>query len=180
MVRCVFIAKDGTKIIIRELVKTDAALLVRFINAIIDEPMSGLMINKKLDLKYERKWLKHRLEETGGKSAVSLVLETDGRIVGSCSVDRRRYKETHRAVLGIALSKDVRGKGAGEALIRRTIQLAKKRMKGLEQIDLQTFSYNKRALNLYKKVGFVKTGFVPRAIKEGNEYYGEHVMVLYL
>jgi RimJ/RimL family protein N-acetyltransferase len=180
MVRSSFIAKDGTEVIIREPVKTDAALLMRLVNAVIDEPMSGLLINKKIGLEYERKWLKGRLDEIRSKKIVQLVAEVDSKIVGSCSVDRRRYKESHRAELGIAISKDYRGKGIGEALMRMSIRLAKQRMKGLEQIDLQTFSYNKRSQNLYKKVGFVRTGYVPRAIKEGNEYYGEHVMVLLL
>jgi RimJ/RimL family protein N-acetyltransferase len=175
-----FTSKEGTKVIFREPLKTDSALLVSFVNAVVDEPMSGLMINKKLDLKYERKWLKSRLEEIRDRSAVTLVIDVEGQIVGSCSVDRRRYKESHRAVLGIALRKDFRGKGVGEALMRRTIRLAQQRMKGIEQIDLKTFSYNKRAMNLYVKLGFVKTGFVPRAAKEGSKYYGEHEMVLYL
>ena len=180
MVRSIFEARDGTRTIIRELVKTDAEQLMRHANRVIDEPMSGLSRDKKIVLKEEIEWLKRRLEDIHSKRAVTLVAELDGQVVGRCDIDRRRNKESHRAVLGIAVRKELRGKGIGEELINRTIQLARQRMKGLEQIDLMTISYNKRAQRLYKKLGFVRTGFVPRAIKEGNEYYGEHVMVLYL
>ncbi len=180
MVRFSFTTKDGMEVIFREPERTDAILLVRFVNRIVHEPMSGLMINQRLGIKYERKWLKGLLKEISARREVTLLVEVDGSIAGSCSVTRKRYKEQHRAELGIALRKDIRGKGIGEALMTITIQLVRRRMKGIEQIDLKTFSYNKRALRLYEKLGFKKTGFVPQAAKEGKRYYGEHVMVLYL
>jgi len=173
-------AKDGTRVVFREPRETDAVQLMNLINSVIDEPMSGLLMNKRTSLKDERKWLKHRIEDIKQRRTVMLVAEVDGRIMGNCDIVRRSAKESHRAVLGIVLLKEIRGKGIGEAIMVRAIELARKRFTGIEQIDLQTFSYNKRAQIVYRKVGFVKTGFVPRAIKEGSEYYGEDVMVLYL
>lgn len=180
MVKYTFMAKDRTRVVFREPRRTDARQLMGLINSVIEEPMSGLMMNKKIRLKEEVKWLDGRLSEIRRKNVVMLVAEVDGRITGNCDISRRSFKEIHRAVLGIVLCKEIRGKGIGEALMRRAIELARHRMKGLEQIDLQTFTYNRRAQNLYGKIGFVKTGCVPRAIKEGEDYHGEHVMVLYL
>jgi putative acetyltransferase len=180
VVRYRFKAKDGTRIVFREPRKTDAAQLMEFINAIIEEPMSGLMMNKKTNLKEEKKWLRRVLEEVSLKRTVMLVVEVDRRIMGNCHIYRRSDKESHRAVLGVALRKEIRGKGVGEALMRRTIELATQRFKGVEQIDLQTFSYNKRAQRLYAKLGFVKIGRVPRAVKEGKDYFAEYLMVLYM
>jgi ribosomal protein S18 acetylase RimI-like enzyme len=106
-----------------------------------------------------------------------LLVEADGRIKGNCTVSRLVWKSSHMADAGIALSKDVRGRGIGEALMKETIELARKRMRGLEMIQLKAFDYNERALELYKKLGFVVVGRIPRANKEGKDYYDDVLMV---
>lgn len=180
MVHYSFKAKDGTEVLIREPVMTDAPLLMTMINAVIEEPMSGIIFDKKTTLEDEKKWLKQRMRDIERKNTVMLLAEVDGEIMGNCELARRQFKEFHRAELGIVIRKELRGKGVGEALMKRTIALAKQRMKDLEQINLKTFTYNRRAQSLYKKMGFVRTGCIPRAVKDGNRYYGEVEMVLYL
>ncbi len=180
MVRYSFEAIDGTKVLIREPMIADAASLTAMTNEVIEEPMSGINRNKKFTFEETKKWLKHRLQEIKRKRIVMLVAEVDGQIMGNCDLLRRQFKASHRAEIGVVLKKELRGKGVGEALMKSTMALAKERMKGLQQVDLKTFAYNKRAQNLYKKLGFVRTGCVPRAVREGNKYYGELVMVLRL
>jgi len=180
MQRCVFTARDGNKVVFREPKKTDAKLLLEFINAFVDEPRSGLLINKKGTLKEERAWLKNTLESIKSRKEVMLVVEHDGKLVGNCSLNRQTWKSSHVADLGIAIGKEMRGKGIGEALIKRTIELAKKRMRGLELVTLKTFEYNKRAQGLYKKIGFFEVGKIPMGNKEGDEYFDDLVMVMRL
>jgi len=178
--RYVFTARDGTKVVFREPRSTDARSLMDFINEFVGEEKSGLLIDKKTNIRAERRWLKQRIREIKGKQTVMLLVECEGRIVGNCDVKRRMWKESHRAVFGIALNKEVRGRGIGEALIRKTIALAKQRMRGLEAIDLAVIDYNKRAKGLYSKVGFVKVARMPRAIKEERQYFDEDWMVMRL
>jgi RimJ/RimL family protein N-acetyltransferase len=64
--------------------------------------------------------------------------------------------------------------------MEKAIQLARKRMRGLEMIQLKAFTYNERALELYRKLGFVEVGRIPRANKEGNEYFDDVLMVKFL
>jgi RimJ/RimL family protein N-acetyltransferase len=173
-------AKDGTKVVFREPRPDDSKALMDFINGFVDQERSGLLISKRTNIREERKWLGARLSEIKAKKTVMLLVERDGRIVGNCDVSRRMWKEAHRAVLGIALSKEIQGKGIGEKLIGRVVRLAKRRMKGLERIDLQVIDYNDRAKRLYKKVGFVKVARMPEAVKEGGEYYAEDWMVMKL
>ncbi len=175
-----FVAKDGAHVLFREPKLSDIPLLTRMLNSVVYEPMSGLMIDKRVGIRQERVWLEGRLKEIRRRETVMIVVEAGGRIVGNCDIKRRGFKQAHRAVLGIVLVKEFRGKGIGEALMRSAIGLSKERMKGLEQIDLQTFAYNKRAQALYRKVGFVKIGEIPRAIREGGRFYSEHLMELYL
>jgi RimJ/RimL family protein N-acetyltransferase len=172
-----FTARDGTSVVFREPRPSDSKLLMDFINAFVEEPMSGLLINKKVRLKEEKAWLRGWLADIKNGKGVMLLVEVDGRIRGNCTVSRLVWKSSHMADAGIALSKDVRGKGIGEALMKETIDLARKRIRGLEMIQLKAFDYNERALELYKKLGFVVVGRVPRANKEGEDYYDDVLML---
>ena len=164
-------------VVFREPNPSDAKLLMDFINAFVAEPMSGLLINKKVRLKEEKVWLRGWLSDIKSRKGVMLLVEKDGKIRGNCTVSRLVWKSAHMADAGIALSKDLRGRGVGEALMKETIELARKRMSGLEIIQLKAFAYNDRALELYKKLGFVVVGRIPRANKEGNQYYDDVLMV---
>lgn len=175
-----FTARDGTSVVFREPKPSDSKLLMDFINPFVAEPMSGLLINKRVRLKEEKAWLKGWLADIRSRKGVMLLVEEDGRIRGNCTVIRLVWKSSHMADAGIALSKDVRGRGIGEALLRETIELARKRMRGLEMIQLKAFGYNERALELYRKLGFAVVGRIPRANKEGKDYYDDVLMVKYL
>jgi RimJ/RimL family protein N-acetyltransferase len=172
-----FTARDGTSVVFREPGPSDAKLLMDFINPFVAEPMSGLTINKRVRLKEEKAWLRGWLADIRNRKGVMLLVEADGRIKGNCTVSRLVWKSSHMADAGIALSKDVRGRGIGEALMKETIELARKRMGGLEMIQLKAFGYNERALELYRKLGFVVVGRIPRANKEGKDYYDDVLMI---
>ena len=175
-----FTARDGTSVVFREPRSSDAKLLMEFINAFVAEPMSGLLINKRVHLKEEKAWLKGWLADIKSRKGVMLLVEADGKVEGNCTVSRLVWKSSHMADAGIALSKNIRGRGIGEALMRETIELARKRIRGLEIIQLKAFDYNERALELYRKLGFVDVGRIPRANKEGKDYYDDVLMVKYL
>ncbi len=180
MVRYRHVASDGTELVFREPVKGDAKACMSFINSFVDERRSGILIDKKVTLKAEEKWLESQLSDTKARQIVMLLVELDGRVVGSCHVHRLPSKHRHRAVLGVALHKGIRGKGVGEALMRRTMDLALKRFRGIETLELSSFAYNERAQSLYKKLGFKEFGRVPRSAKEGDEYFDEVMMRLEL
>jgi len=180
MVSFKFTAEDGTQLTFREPRPGDAPGMMRFINAFVSEPMSGLLINKRNTLAEEKSWLKGRLAGIKKREEVMLLVEKDGRMVGNCSANRLPWKNSHVADIGIALAKEIRGKGVGEALMTRTIELARKRMRGLEIIHLKAIAYNDRAVALYKKLGFVEVGRVPKANKEGREYHDDILMVRFL
>jgi RimJ/RimL family protein N-acetyltransferase len=180
MVRIRHVADDGTAFTFREPTAGDTKQLMSFINSFIDEPMSGILMNKKVTLRSEKAWLDGQLREIRARSVFILLAEMDGRVVGSCHISRLPSKHSHRASIGVALVKDVRGRGLGEALMRKTIEAGSKRIKGLECIELSTFAYNERAQSLYKKLGFREFGRIPRAMKEGQQYFDELLMRLEL
>lgn len=171
---------DGTRVFFREPKSTDAKQLMDFINDFVTEPRSGLLIDERVSLKDEKAWLKGWIEDIKSRRGVLLLVEVDGKIKGSCSILRLKWKSSHVADAGIALSKEIRGKGIGPALMEKTIALARKRMRGLEIIQLKAFSYNAKALALYRKLGFAEVGRIPRANKEGNNYYDDVLMIRFL
>jgi RimJ/RimL family protein N-acetyltransferase len=178
MVRIPFVADDGTSVVLREPRADDARQMMEFINSVIGEKMSGIVLDKKLTLKAEKAWLAGVMKEIDRKDTVMLLVESDGEILGNCHAARRPMKHSHRATIGIALVKKARGKGIGEAAMRATISLVRQRMNGVGFIDLSTFGYNKRAQSLYRKLGFVKVGDIPSAVKDGDRCFNEHLMAL--
>jgi len=172
--------RDNQEVTFREPQSLDARALMRFINQIAVEPMSGIAVNRRVTLKDEKVWLKDILTGIRRRTAVMLVVEVDGAIVGNCHVERHKDKRSHRAVLGIALIEKWRGKGIGEALTKKTIELARKRMPELDTIELSVLDYNKRASMLYQKLGFVEIGRIPRSVREESKYFDEHLMLMRL
>jgi len=180
VVAFIFKAKDGAEVLFREPKSNDTVQLMRFINPLVTEERSGLLMNKRVSLEEETAWLKSWLSDIRKRKGVMLLVEVDGRIRGNCVITRLPWKTSHTADVGIALSHEMRGKGIGEALMTRTIELARKRMRGLEMLHLKSFDYNDRAQALYKKMGFVEVGRVPKANKEGKEYHDDVLMVKFL
>ena len=46
----------------------------------------------------------------------------------------------------------------------------------LNRLQLEVFSFNKRGINAYKKVGFIEEGRLRQAIKVNGEYHDEIIM----
>lgn len=174
------IAKDGSEVILREPRLNDVKDMLKVINRLAREKRNGVLARKHT-LKEERNWLKNCLKEIKKKAKVMVFAEVDGKVMGSCDVNRNMQpKLNHRAHAGIILDKKIRGKGIGTAMMKALINLAKKRMKGLEIINLEVFDYNKAAQVLYKKVGFKKYATLPRTAKEGKKYVDAYYMQLRL
>lgn len=177
MVTYRFEAEDGTKLLFREPGPKDAPELMRFINAFVAERRSGILINKRATLAEEERWLKGWLGDIRAKRGVMLLAESHGKIVGNCTINLFPWKCSHVADFGIALSREVRGKGVGRALMTKAIALARRRMRGIEILELKVFDYNKRAVKLYESLGFVEAGRIPNGVKEGNDYFDDITMI---
>ena len=72
----------------------------------------------------------------------------------------RAYRKLrHRCRCGISIEKDFWGLGIGRALTESCIECARKA--GYTQMELEVVSDNKRAVSLYKSVGFQEMGRNP-------------------
>ena len=109
----------------------------------------------EIPVEAEERYLKTvRESET---SAFFLAKDED-RIVGMANFDvptsRKRLK--HSATIGISVRRSYWGKGVGSLLMKKMIEHGKQIK--TKVIYLEVRSDNDRAIALYKKYGFVKTG----------------------
>ena len=93
---------------------------------------------------------------------VALDESTTPQVAGWCDiVPHQRTGTEHVGSLGMGVIKSHRGQGIGKRLIEATIEQAFAR--GMTRIELEVFSSNTRAIQLYEKFGFEHEGLKRRA-----------------
>ena len=104
-----------------------------------------------------------------------------GELVGIVGFyQETREKTRHRgSIWGMYVPSEEQGKGIGRALLARALELARA-LPGLEQVELQVVTRNRRARGLYASFGFATYGTEPRALFVDGEYLDEEHMVLLL
>ena len=104
----------------------------------------------------------------------------DRQLIGMAGFFRRRgEKIRHRGgIWGVYVSEECRGKGVGRALLAELIGLVEL-LPGIEQVALAVSRQNAGAKALYESLGFEVYGCEKRALKIGEEYVDEELMVFY-
>lgn len=124
-------------------------------------------------------WFIGRIRETETRFTLGAF---DGEtLMGSVMFTRETgMKQRHGGVItGMYVAPEARGRGIGRALLLTAIERARAQP-GVEQIHLAVVTRNRAARALYVAVGFAVYGTEPRALKVGDEYLDEELMVLRL
>ncbi|EFM12493.1 GCN5-related N-acetyltransferase [Paenibacillus curdlanolyticus YK9] len=102
----------------------------------------------------------------------------EGQLIGMVGFRREhQVKVKHKGILwGMYVKQDFQGRGIGKELVQELISRAKQ-LQGLEQINLMVADHNDRAIALYHTIGFTKYGKEMNAMKLGNSYVHEDLMV---
>jgi ribosomal protein S18 acetylase RimI-like enzyme len=98
-----------------------------------------------------------------------LVAEYNGGIIGNISINRKPFRWSHVAVLGIIIKKGYRSMGLGSILIKTMIEIAKKDPK-IKILCLDVYSENNKAIKLYERLGFKKVSRLPKRILYRGRY----------
>ena len=108
---------------------------------------------------------------------IMIICEVDGKIAGNCRLARHgRIKTRHRAGVAIALTKEFWGLGIGTAMFEEMILCA--RNWGVTQLELEVIDGNRRAMGLYRKMGFQIAATKPDAIRlKDGTMLSEHIMI---
>lgn len=96
---------------------------------------------------------------------IFLVACADGDIVGTANFSALNSpRMAHRGSIGICVRKSHWGKGISTALMQELLTFAKE-VAGVDIVFLEVRSDNARAIGLYKKFGFEKTGVYPAFLR---------------
>ena len=122
--------------------------------------------------------IKNRLASSDDNFVLGAFI--DRQLIGMAGFFRRRgEKIRHRGgIWGVYVSQECRGKGVGRALLAELIGFVQL-LPGIEQVALAVSSQNAGAKCLYESLGFELYGCEKRALKIGDEYVDEELMVLY-
>ncbi len=152
----------------------DSLALVDFFNGLIEE---GVQISRDRKLGYgeEVEWLRKELDEMArGEALIFVADDGAGSIVGAVDVRRGKFRESHTAEIGISVSREQRGRGLGEKMMRLAMREAKKI--GIKIVWLQVFSTNRVAIRLYKKLGFKRDAALKRRLLYRGKYVDKIMM----
>ena len=109
---------------------------------------------------------------------IQLLAKVNGEIIGTAGLNRKPNRMNHRAEFGISLKKAWWGCGAASALAEDVLAFA--RETGVQQVDLEVRSDNKRAIALYERLGFRKLCTFPDFFKINDELIDFDFMILSL
>lgn len=126
-------------------------------------------------------------DEESGQSPVEFAqrLEADAIFGGFCDgalcglagleIPRARNKRHKGVLFGVYVCPDRRRTGFGTALVGAVIEHARARV---EQVHAAVVVTAGPARALYRKLGFVPYGLEPRALKVGERYFDQELLVL--
>ena len=169
--------KNGQKCTLRSPKLEDAEQLINYLKVSAGETDFLLKYPEEVNISIEQEkdilqWF------IDSERDAMIVAEVDGSIVGNCSFSPvgKKMRVKHRCSVGIALYKKVWGLGIGTYLLEELITTAKEY--GYEQMELYVVSRNERAIKLYEKMGFVKYGNVPNAMKHKDGSYDDELIMV--
>ena len=103
----------------------------------------------------------------------------DDRLTGMAGFYREKgLKVRHKGrVWGVYVTPGSRGKGVGRKLLQAALERGAK-IEGVEQILISVTTTQVAATNLYRSLGFDSFGCEPRALKIGDQFIDEELMVV--
>ena len=168
------VLKDGRTAILRHGVEADGGAVFENFNLTHGETdyLLSYPDENSFTAEQEGKFLKRKAESDNEVEIIALV---DGRVAGTAGVDAigGKYKLRHRAEFGISVLKEYWGLGIGRALMDACIECA--RQAGYAQLELTVVAENARAVEMYRRAGFVEFGRNPRGFNSRISGYQELV-----
>ena len=168
--------KNGRVALLRNGVAADAAAVVENFNQAHAETdyLLSYPDENSFDAEKEAAFLE---EKTASANEIEIVAFVDGEVAGTAGIKAvgSKYKLRHRSEFGISILRKYWGLGLGRALTQACIQMA--REAGYAQLELTAVAENARAVELYKKAGFVEYGRNPLGFNSRESGYQEIVLM---
>lgn len=170
-----FKSKKGSTVVIRYPKWEDLDAVTEYVNALIEED-TFLMLPEKQTRKSEASWMAKTFDDIENNKKIHIVAEVNGQYAGNCEIRIHERRQAHVGDIGISIAAQYREEGIGYELLSTLIGEGKK--KGLRLLIIHCFENNDRALHIYEKLGFKKSGTVPGVYAYKGNFIGE--VTLYL
>ena len=166
--------KNGQKCIIRNGTFEDGPEVSTFFTTTHGET-DYLLSYPEESTRDDEKQSNYLKETTESDREIELLAIVDGKVVGMAGFNAigSKYKVRHRAEFGITVSKNYWGQGIGKAIMNACIKCAKEA--GYIQLELDVVADHTRAIELYKKLGFIEFGRNPKGFQ--SKYSGFQELV---
>jgi RimJ/RimL family protein N-acetyltransferase len=164
------LSRQGKSILIRYIQKNDTEALCHYMNTLSEERTFVRFQGEQLTLEEETAYINGQLQRIENNQTVHLVAFCEGTLVGVAGLDMKGMAEKHVGEFGISIAKTYRGKGIGSLLMETVLKEAEANIPQLRIIMLEVFSDNTLAIAMYKKLGFVEYGRLPKGVLHNNDY----------
>lgn len=157
----------GERVNLRALEREDLSKMCKWRND--PEAIRFIFSYLPISMAEEEEWFSRYLKEE--KSRVFVIQTKEAReAIGYLLVSNIDHKNQN-AEVGIHIDeKEYQGKGLGTDAMRRLLQFLFEEM-NLHRIYLYVHDYNERALDFYKKMGFVQEGILRDAIFTDGRFH---------
>lgn len=158
----IYIDKDGSV-----LTKFSPQEWADYINELVDEG-AYITVQNYVDSVDELNWMLSKIERLKeGKSFILIAIDSkQNKLAGLLELKPEEPPFQHNCEFSVSVRKEYRGRGIAKNLFKIAINEAKKL--GYINILLYVAAENKKALKLYKKLGFKKI----TTIKKYRSHYG--------
>lgn len=166
------ILKDGTRVLLRPLVKEDRDKLLDFFRR-VDEQDLMFLRNDVRDPATIDDWVNH----IDYSRVFPLIAEVDGKIVGDATLHMRKVGwKRHLGNVRIVIAKEYQGKGLGTLMVNELVELAAEF--GLEKLVAEVHLLATPALTLFKKAGFAAKAVFEDLVKDLSGQRGDLVVMV--
>ena len=142
------ILKDGTRVVLRPMVKDDRDMLIDFFLRVSDQDRQFLRNNVR-DPQVIDNWVNH----IDYHKVFPLLAEVDDKIVGDVTLHMRRSGwKRHLGNVRVAVAEEFQGRGLGTLLINEITELAVEF--GLEKLVSEIYFNAPGAITAFKNAGF--------------------------
>ncbi len=166
------ILKDGTRVILRPMVKEDRDKLLDFFRRVDDRDLMFLRSDVR-DPAVIDDWVNN----IDYQSVYPLIAEVDGKIVGDATLHMRKVGwKRHLGNIRIVIAKEFQGKGLGTLMVNELIDLAAEF--GLEKLVAEIHLLAHAALATFKKAGFSAKAVFEDLVKDPSGQKGDLVVMV--
>jgi RimJ/RimL family protein N-acetyltransferase len=166
------ILKDGSRVILRPMVKEDRDKLLDFFRRVDDRDLMFLRDDVR-DPATIDEWIEH----LDYRTVYPLIAEVEGRIVGNATLHMRKVGwKRHLGNVRVVIAKEYQGKGLGTLLVNEIIDLAAEF--GLEKLVAEIHLLAHAALATFKKAGFSAKAVFEDLVEDPSGQKGDLVVMV--